>query len=182
MTVNDKKISWKDVRAKLTLCSERDLLTLISDLYSLDAKNKRFLEARFISKKDSLTSYKKTIRESVHPDIEKPFQLREGRNAIAEYKKATGNIEGTLDLMIYYVECGTEFTLEYGDIDGPFYNSLGSMFEAAAQLLKKADARTIRIFLPRLLELVSATKSMGWGYHDYLTDALYEAFPNADEQ
>lgn len=55
-----------------------------------------------------------------------------GRKAISDYKKASGDEVGVLDIMVYYVEMGTKFTLEYGDIYEEFYDSLESMFKKVA--------------------------------------------------
>ena len=56
-------------------------------------------------------------------------RLRDARRLIREYQKATSDISGTLDLMLHYVETGTEFTNTYGDINEPFYNSLVSVLQ-----------------------------------------------------
>ena len=46
------------------------------------------------------------------------------KQAIREYKKATGNIPGTVELLMSYVENGVAFTGEYGDIDERFYDEI----------------------------------------------------------
>jgi hypothetical protein len=42
---------------------------------------------------------------------------------------------GTLDLMLTFVEMGTQFTAQYGDIDEPFYEGLELMLDDFRDLL-----------------------------------------------
>ena len=72
------------------------------------------------------------------------------KNAISKLNKLLGDDLKTLDLMLYYVKVGTEFTNTYDDIDDKFYGSIISMYrkivDAAAQYEKNYD-----IFADRLL-------------------------------
>jgi len=78
-----------------------------------------------------------------------------------------------LELMVYYVECGNEFTLTYGDIDEPFYNSLVSMFsDIVSRLTKAQDEYLLHLFLPRLQNVVCKANDIGWGYYDAIADLL----------
>jgi len=144
------------------------------------------LHARFLSdgtKKDHLTPYMTRVQRAIR--LKQPWnqgvKLAEGRKAISEFKKANGNICDTLTLMIYYVKCGHDFTLEFGDIDEGFYDSLCSMFSSIVQtLLKQQDQELFAEFLPSLeAELDRVDGQIGWGYPDelseYLTD-LKDAF------
>jgi len=54
---------------------------------------------------------------------------------IADYRQATADILGTLELMLAFVEAGTRFTNEYGDIDEPFYEGLELMLADFRELL-----------------------------------------------
>jgi hypothetical protein len=56
------------------------------------------------------------------------MRLSEAKNAISKFNKLSSDDLKTLDLMLYYVEIGTEFTNTYGDIDEKFYNSMVSMY------------------------------------------------------
>jgi len=82
--------------------------------------------------------------------------------------------------MIYLVECGNQFTLEYGDISGPFYDALLSMYAKAVEGvagLRESDAEPFR---KKLWELTKSSDGIGWGYHDGLCDEYYSAFPEED--
>jgi hypothetical protein len=95
--------------------------------------------------------------------------------SVDDYRQLTGDILGTLDLMLTYVESGTRFTADFGDIDDPFYDALetmlvafGDLLLANPQLYEQAD------FSLRLPHLASKAGWMGWGYGDYVTAKVYE--------
>ena len=50
------------------------------------------------------------------------------KKVLSDFKKVCQNIELIAELKLYFVECGTEFTNMYGDIDGSFYNVVCDMF------------------------------------------------------
>jgi len=85
-----------------------------------------FLHARLQISAAHVKPYKKTIQESLSPDVihGEDLDLARGRKAISDYKKATNDPIGTLDLMVYYVECGTQFAVEYGYGDEEFFRTL----------------------------------------------------------
>ena len=60
------------------------------------------------------------------------------RQDIRDYQKATADLTGTIDLMLTYVEQGTQFTKTYGDIDERFYDSLESVLGDMADQLTTA--------------------------------------------
>jgi len=180
------KFSWKDVKPVLSGFSSTQLLGLVQDLYRLNAENASFMHARFLSadkKQGHLSPYMTRIQGAMSPKEpwKQDVKLVEGRKAISQFKKANGNIRDTLTLMIYYVKCGNDFTLEFGDIDEGFYDSLCSMFSGAVQtLLKQQDRELFAEFLPLLeRELHRVDGHIGWGYPDelsgYLSD-LKDAF------
>ncbi|MBT7071390.1 MAG: hypothetical protein HN975_10940, partial [Anaerolineae bacterium] len=102
-------------------------------------------------------------------------RFRDAKKVITEYKKATKDLRGTLDLMLTYVERGHAFTNDFGDIDEPFYNTLLNMFERFATELKMSPARRelYDLFRKRLLKM-RATSEIGWGYGDEIKDTVSE--------
>jgi hypothetical protein len=94
---------------------------------------------------------------------------------INDYRQMTGDILGTLDLMLTFVEEGTRYTNEYGDIDEPFYEGLELMLDDFRQLLlahsnlyEEAD------LAQRLTKLLREAGPLGWGYGDYVTEQISE--------
>lgn len=166
--------SWRDVRAVLSKASHRDLLGLVGDLYALRKENQDFLNARFLNDASTLAPYKETIERYISPaePWKNPVKISLARKAISDYRKAIGDPHGLAQLMLYYVECGVSFTLEFGDIDEPFYDSVLRMFSDAMTMLNRCDQDVVDELLPRFESAVYSTAGIGWGFHDSLRDTF----------
>ena len=110
MTSEKKPANWSQIRRHLKGCSRPALLALAKDLYDASAANRDFLHARFQADGDSgeaLEKYRRKIVEQFFP--QRGFgnlKLAEARKAIRDYRKATGNLPGTAELLMTYVENG----------------------------------------------------------------------------
>ena len=49
------------------------------------------------------------------------LSLKNARTAISDFRKASRNKESVAELMLFYVECGIEFTNMHGDVDEALY-------------------------------------------------------------
>ncbi len=176
-----KKPTWTNIKSILAKKETLELMMLIKDLYALNKNNKTFVEARYLSGEDVLKPYKKCIDEVLYPDVmrDKPVSFSVGRRAISDYKKATKDTNGTIELMVHYVTTGTQFTLDYGDMYDEFYASLISMFHSILKLLVKTESKTQNKFAPELADIVDSVRGIGWGYHDDLSGLLNDYFPDA---
>jgi hypothetical protein len=170
--------SWRDVKAVLSEFSHEQLLGTLQDVYKLNPATKSFFHSRFLGGAggvEHLEAYKKRIRNAISTNHTRPLRLGEARKAVNEFKKASGQLEETLELMLYYVECGNDFTLAFGDITESFYNSLESMFNGIVQtLIKQKDAALAQAWLPKLEREYKRVSDFGWGYADYLSECLEE--------
>lgn len=174
MTNKSKSPNWAEVKRTLKDKSNAELLKLISDLYSSSAENKNFINARYAVGSHYLESYKKIISNSIYPDLSSKqwIKLSVGKKAITDYFKASGNELGKLELQMHYLEQGNLCTLNYGDIDERFYSSLESMFASILKSLRKQKSSEQEKYLDRLRVVVSSSESMGWGYHDCISQLL----------
>ena len=175
-TKPDKPVKWTDAKKALASKDSKELLALIKDLYSLNPQNKTFIQTKY-SLIDPIKPYIEIIEKCVSLDYRKPINLSGAKKAISQYRKAVGDPKGILELMVFYVECGTDLTCEYGDIDEKFYYSLESMFDNALQALIKFDQNIIDEYLPRLQTIVEKADCVGWGYYDTIVELLYNYFP-----
>ncbi|MEG0472699.1 MAG: hypothetical protein RR588_10225 [Solibacillus sp.] len=66
----------------------------------------------------------------------------------------------------------TVFTNTYGDIDGPFYDSMISMYGKVTDACDK-DEELFHTLNDRLYDVVEKTEGFDWGYHDCLCDCYY---------
>ena len=154
------------------------MLDLVRDFYRLSPENNDFLHTRFSTNEDSLPRYKKIIQDAIHPYLEdnEPLEIEKANDAINRYSKAVDNPIGEAELRIFYVECGNNFTLSYGDIDEGFYDALLDMYEYAIETVletPKEELSGLRIGPPVVMDSAS---HIGWGYGDGLGDLYYRAF------
>jgi hypothetical protein len=176
---NNKKqtLSWSDVKAVLARLDQPDLLELISDLYHLSKDNKNFLHTRFAVGDDVLGPYKKIIEECMHPDIlNGHVRIPRAKRAISDYSKAIHDGKGEAELLTYFVECGNRFTLDYGDIDEEFYDTLVEVYSEAIKKVLALPAPEQGDFRKRLKKIMLSAEGIGWGYHDGLCDEYYGSF------
>lgn len=174
------KPSWSNVKAVLANHDRAGLLMLVGDLYNLSNENKTFLHTRFAIGDDPAKKYKDIISESIAPDIysNKRIRIAQAKSAISDYVKASGSSDGEIDLMIYFVERGTEFTLDAGDIDGPFYDALLSMYGRAIKKVIALPEKSQAPFRERLQKIMTSARHTGWGYGDGLNAMYFDAFPD----
>ena len=174
-------VKWSDVKRPLQSLEGGDLLALIQGLFELSRENRAFLAARLLGAEAAQTllqPYRERIERAFYTRGGRPqhkLQLSEGRAAIREYKAATSDPAGTLDLMLTFVETGTRFTCEFGDIDEPFYNGLSSVLHEMDQIVKGEGGRELyQGVRERVLELPKLADSIGWGYGDEIQGTVAE--------
>jgi len=122
--------------------------------------------------------YKKILEEQFCPKKGFPeLKYSVARKAISDFKKVSSNYLDVLDLQLTYVEYGVKRTLDYGDIDERFYNSMESMFE---KTLKDMDEYgVLKTFQKRCFNIHTQTQWMGWGFGDAI-ESLYKDFFEED--
>ena len=168
---SENKILWPKLKRQLLQYDPVKLLELIADLHSLSADNKRFIEAKVINNDNAVEKYRAVISKSINTDAPwekiQQLDLKAAKKAISEYKKATGNIENIIDLMIYYVERGTQCACDFGDVNENFYCSLELMFDDVLKLMNNHSYP--EEFTNRLEKVVASAVGIGWGYSDAIT-------------
>ncbi len=79
--------------------------------------------------------------------------------------------------MIHYVECGTHFLCEFGDMYAQYYTSLVSVFENALTYMKEFPDEEVQEYIERMQGIATQASGMGWGYSDSITYMLRTAYP-----
>jgi hypothetical protein len=153
-------------------------ISIIMDCYKLSGDVKNYLHV-LINPDDTVEElYRKSksliIQEFFPQRGFGKLRLSQAKKAITEFKSLSNNEDKTIDLMIYYVETGVEFTNSYGDINEPFYNSMASMYSNVIKKIKTQNGLYIK-YNERLKAIVTNTADIGWGFHDALS-YLYEEF------
>lgn len=169
---------WSAVKPHLKDWDAAQLTGLIKDLYESSPDNRTFLDARVQADDQggaALETYRQRIVERIFP--KRGFgklKLGEARKAIRDYKKATGNVEGTIELLLTYLENGNDFTCQFGDISGPFYDSLCSVMDELATVLTAEGGAAYAKVADRLNAVAGKADGIGWGYGDHITGVVGE--------
>ncbi len=114
---------------------------------------------------------KKIISKCISTNFNYDLKLREARKAITGFKKLSPTENDIADVMLFYVECGVNYTNAFGDIDEPFYNSIAGMFHDVGKYIKTNGMQ--ERFKLRCKKIMDDTKNIGWGFHDELSEYYY---------
>jgi hypothetical protein len=182
MEAKHKPDGFRAYRARLLKQRPAELVQLIGELYRLSRENRRFLSARLGDGSKQTEEYRQLVADAMFPDpLRKGAEVRiaEAKKAISQYERATGDGAGTLDLMLTFVEQGTAFAADVGYGDDAFFSSLESMLSRTLERFRKSPRDIQKAITPRLLDLPGEARDIGWGYGDFVADAVAHAVPEA---
>ena len=171
--------TWTDIRRKLAQTDTAYVIGIVKALFDFSKDNRTFLASRLFPDTDwsaLLEKYRKQIREAVFPDPPRQIRLGDARKAISAYRKATSDLAGTAELMLVFVESGTDCGATYGVDYESFYTSLESMLDELLEIL--CDERNhglLERLRERVCDLEKKASDIGWGYSDYVCERLAEA-------
>ena len=185
-SASSKPATWSAIRARLATLDQPALLALLKELHDAADVNRDLLRARCLAAPASapdpalLEKYRRRIVDQFFPARGfGKLKLGEARQAVRDYRKATADEAGTRDLLLTYVEQGTAFTCEYGDITETFYNSIESAAAELQRLLQRAGAPAYAPLQDRIQKVAASTSNIGWGFGDFMrgwADELETAF------
>jgi len=169
-------IKQTELKKILKEFDQKELIKLIGELYKLNPEVKNYLSAKLQGEEAVEALFEeaqKKIKNVFFPDRGfSKLSLATAKKAISDFKKLTGDEERAVDLMVYYVELGTEFTATYGDINEPFYASMESTFAQAVKIIDTSYER-VDSYEERFQSILEQAGHMGWGYSDALNDIYY---------
>jgi len=166
-----KKLSITEIKKALKTYDKEALISILVDCYKQSQDVKNYIHVLLNPDEAIEALYRKSKNQILNEFFpERGFaklRLSVAKKAITEFKNLSNDELRTIDLMIYYVEMGVEFTNAYGDIDAQFYGSMISMY---GSVIKKIEGKAglYNQFNQRLEEIVGNTQEMGWGFHDEL--------------
>ncbi len=165
-----KPASWSNVKASLGAMDRTGLVGVIRDLYDASPSNRRFLHARFVPAAAALDEYRDLVDKAIFPDpfSQRPIRLRDAAAAIADYKRSTGDL--VVDLLLRFVEAGTEQAADLGYGDETYFSTLERKLAEAVSLLEALPDEACGKAVVRFIRLAKYQDKIGWGYGDYLAD------------
>jgi hypothetical protein len=145
-------------------------------MYRKDKNAREFLDYYLNPDESRLfEEHKARIREEFFPKRGDTLKLSIARHAINNFKKYEPSKKLIADLMLCYVECGVEFTNDYGNINESFYTSVEGMHYSALDLMSMECC--LEKFKERAAKIVHDSKRIDGGFHDglvYLYNEYYE--------
>jgi hypothetical protein len=166
-----KAPTWTQIKKELLGYEKSDLLEIIEKLYNSSSSAKALLLG-VVDQSASLQALEapaiKAIEKAFDPPRGYPTcKTGEARRATMEFVKAAPLKDG-YEMMLLYVKSGIKCTLQYGDIDEPFYNSIESMWLSCLKTaLKLPDPSSEQ---KRLKAVVESASGIGWGFSDQMLD------------
>jgi hypothetical protein len=169
-----KSSGWAALKIRLDTLDRKGLVGLVHDLYEASEANRRFLEARFLPSAAAIEKYRRLVEAAVFPDpfSQRPIRLRDASAAITEYRRSTGDVAGSVDLMLTFVEAGTEQAVDLGYGDDPYFSALVTKVAAVVKSLGALSNQERTSVTARLVRVRNRAQSIGWGYGDYLSDVV----------
>lgn len=179
MKKDEHLLSVSEFKNILKQQSSDDLIDLLVDCFKVNSQIKEYVTAKYAGQ-DTMEQIFATYKNKVH-DVFFPRNMRaqlkigDARKAVIDFKKICSDGKLVLDLMLYYLEMGVEFTNTYGDIGESFYNSMERMYQSIIREINKHKTPEIYNMLSkRLKAVVDDTGGIGWGFHDYLSDMYHD--------
>jgi hypothetical protein len=156
-----------DIKKELKKLDKDKLIDLVADLYKKNKSVKEFFDFYVNpNERELFEKYRDKVFEAFYPKRGFNYKLKDGKQAISDFKKLGPSGDLLADLMLFYVETGVKFTNDFGDINESFYSSMESTYTATLKILRKENL--LDKFSDRARKIVSDTKGIGWGFHDYL--------------
>ncbi|MGZ8536847.1 MAG: DUF6155 family protein [Flavisolibacter sp.] len=173
-------MSATKIKQELDKLNKKELIAFIIDLSKKNKSVSDYLDY-FVNPDENqqFENYRKKVLEAFYPKRGFALKLKDGKQAITDFKKLEPSKSLLSELMLYYVECGVAYTNDFGDINEAFYVSLEKVYVQALQLMKKEDI--LEEFKEKAFKIMNDTGDIGWGFHDYLCQAYYDFYQDDDE-
>ena len=167
---------WSAVRQQLATWEKPALLALLKDLYETAAENRDFIHARCQAGEgggEALEKYRGKIVEQFFPARGYgKLKLGEARKAIRDYRKATGNLPGTVELLMTYVENGTSSPTSMGTLTSGSTAAWSRRWTNWPPCCAARRGRCIHSSASVWRNLAAVSRGIGWGLHDYIQDTV----------
>ena len=171
------------------MASKKDLTKFLVDLTKEELEKE--VEKLYVKFKEVKTYYDielsgdtSAIVNEIKAKIKKEYMPDRGhgqarssvvKKVIDDFAKVSIFPSDLVDVILYRVEMGIEFSDNYGDINEAFYSSAENAFERALKLIEKHQLHSD--FKLRCKEIVYSTRGYGWGFHDELSYFYDEYYP-----
>jgi hypothetical protein len=97
-----------EMKSEIKKLDKKELARMLAELADFKPENGVWLKTKLYGPKleGSLEFYKKRVKDAFFGKDAPSLKL--ARNALNDFKKVSGDLENSMDLMVFYVESGTE--------------------------------------------------------------------------
>ncbi len=175
MTETTRRKKWSEVKARLEALDRKGLVSLLGDLYEANEANRRFLHSRLTPGSCAIEEYRRLVADAIYPDpfSKRRVSVRDAAAAILEYRRATGDVSGTVDLMLTFVEAGTEQAVDLGYGDEAYFDALQIRLDAVAKAFDTLPAERRAHVRARLGRIQLRAHEVGWGFGDAVDELVH---------
>ncbi len=163
------------MKARLEAFDHKGLVSLLAELYAASDANRRFLHSRLTPGSRAIEEYRRLIARAIYPDTlsKRRVSVRDAAAAIVEYRRSMGDAAGTVDLMLTFVEAGTEQAADLGYGDEPYFNALQIRLDAVAKEFDTLPEEVRANVRARLGRIHVRAQDVGWGFSDAVDDVIH---------
>lgn len=164
-----------DLKKQLNSMEKNELASLVCKLYKASKQAQSLIDVELCgdtAEEQLVTECKKRIHAAFFGSR---LSLKNARTVISDFKKVSQSKENIAELMLFYVECGVEFTNMYGDINEAFYYSIESMFADFVRVLNGLDSESFyQRNAERIKEMCLSSDCVGWGFSEEMMNIYYD--------
>jgi len=165
---------WSGIKKRIAALAPKDQLALFKEVYDLSSECREFLSTKLQTEEEVIANFSIYLDRALEPfDIKGVLtkkELAKAKNTIRAFQKACSDHDAVVELMLCFVEEGTKFTFDFGDMFEAYYLILEEVLTNLVSILKSRggkqlyndDRRT------RFLELAEKASVIGWGYGDFV--------------
>ena len=166
---------WSDVKARLGAFDRKGLVSLLGELYDASVANRRFLHSRLTPGCRAIEEYRRLVADAIYPDpfSKRRVSVRDAAAVIVEYRRSTGDASGTVDLMLTFVEAGTEQAADLGYGDEAYFDALRIRLDAVVKQFETLPADVRARVRARLGRIQVRARDVGWGFGDAVDEVLH---------
>lgn len=160
----------------LVTMDKSEIISLVLEMYDTKKEIKEYLDYYVTpNEKEKFEKYKKIIQAEYSLTTHFPkTRLSVAKKAISDFSKLNPSPELEAELMIFLVECGCQFTYNYGDMSEGFYDGMYNNFVKALKFMKKNSL--LKIFRPNVERCVKWASPCGYGFADDIASIFYEYY------
>ncbi len=179
MSKSKKVMEWPEIEKSLNGLEKYELISFIKDLYGKSTDTEMIIEATFTkNNRRILENYRKKIIKAFMTGLEPPElpKIKDGMNAIKDYKIATKDLEGVIDLSITYCEQAIDYSNEYCYCEEDIEDSVDHVIQEVKQIILKDKTNTyFELFKGDLQKLYKlADKAEDYMFEEFISIALEE--------